>query len=242
MKNPDFVGVGFPKCGTSFFFKALSSHPEIYNNKFGKEIHFFSKPMSTYEDDDGSKYRSLFIDRSEGITGEYSPGILYYPNSIKKLKMASPNSKIIVMVRNPIDRCFSHFKHMKKNRVKNISAKNEKLLISNSIYPESVYSGLYHFSLSQLFMYFPKDQVLILQYEKFCQQFQNEMDKVCRFLEIKTHTFNQTIKQPDSYIHLDHLREDLIEFYEDDVRKFFIDFGKINELSAIDKSLWHDFL
>lgn len=241
MKKPDFIGVGFPKCGTSFFYDVLMEHPDVIHNQLSKEIHYFSKAMSTYDESDGEAYRAIFPNVLGKITGEYSPGTLYYPGSIAKTKKATPDSKIIVMIRNPIDRCLSHFKHMKKNRVKNISAKNETLLINNSIFPEAVYSGLYHFSLDQLFKHFNKDQVLILQYEKLCLYFESEMKKVCKFLEISDYNFNNSINLPDQYRDKDFLREDLKLFYEDDVNRLFSDFQRINEFSEIDLRYWKDF-
>ena len=241
MKSPDFVGVGFPKCGTSFFYSVLASHPDVLSNRFGKEMHFFSKPLEIYEKKHSDEYYGFFPRVDGKITGEYSPGTLYYPNSISKLNKAAPAAKIIVMIRNPIDRSFSHYKQMMKYRVKNISAQNKNLLINGSIYPESVYSGLYHFSLNQLFKYYDKSQVMIIQYEKFCVNFDKEMNKTCDFLEITRAKFNQTVRLPEIYEDKQHLRKDLKMFYEDDVRNLFKDYGKINQYSEIDIRFWGDF-
>jgi hypothetical protein len=241
MKNPDFVGVGFPKCGTSFFYKTLLTHPQIINNLSGKEIHFFSEPFTLLTEQKKQQYRKLFPNVKDKIVGEFSPGTLYYPNSIEKLKSTSPDCKIIVMLRNPIDRSFSHFKHMLKHRVNNIKPKNRELLVKNSIFPECIYSGLYHNGISNLLKSFDKEKVLLIQYERFCLSYHEEMQKVCNFLQIDSFAFKQKIALPQAYKDKEHLREQLALYYQEDVSMLFRDFKNINNFSNFELELWQDF-
>ena len=112
----DFVGVGFPKCGTSFLTKTLNKHPDISIPQ--KEIHYFWKLLPEFTEKDYQKYKELFKHK-KNLIGEFSPGILYCPNHIYHLHKALPNAKILVIVRNPIDRLLSHIKQVRKGR-KNI--------------------------------------------------------------------------------------------------------------------------
>ena len=57
-----------------------------------------------------TKYNSLFSDWiDESIIGEASVSYLFYPNVPERIKIYNDNSKIIIMLRNPIDRAFSHY-------------------------------------------------------------------------------------------------------------------------------------
>ena len=57
-----------------------------------------------------TKYNSLFSDWiDESIIGEASVSYLFYPNVPQRIKIYNDNSKIIIMLRNPIERAFSHY-------------------------------------------------------------------------------------------------------------------------------------
>ena len=57
-----------------------------------------------------TKYNSLFSDWiDESIIGEISVSYLFYPNVPERIKIYNDNSKIIIMLRNPIEEAFSHY-------------------------------------------------------------------------------------------------------------------------------------
>lgn len=236
MNYPYFVGVGFPKCGTSFLYREICKHPKI--DKYTKERHFFSKPFYKFSDNEIKTYLNKFD--SDKIVGEFSPGILYYPLNIKFLYKALKDkpTKLIVIIRNPIDRVHSHFKQLKKFRLKNINPQNAELFVKNSLYPEVIYSGLYYLQLNKLFRYFSKNRVIIVQYEKLCDNFIFEMKNLFRFLSVEEIELKNNTHAPTIY---GGFRDELKEYYEDDVRKLFDEYSSINRYSHIDKSLWSDF-
>jgi hypothetical protein len=132
---PDFIIIGAQKCGTSTLYKALLQHPNIVAPiniiaPIKKEIHFvdipqnYSKGTRWYKTHFPSNfYRNLYkkVLHREFITGESSPGYLYFPHVSKRMKALLPNVKIIVMLRNPVDRAYSHYVHIFRPLKENLS-------------------------------------------------------------------------------------------------------------------------
>ena len=125
---PDFLLVGAAKCGTSSLHAYLSQHPALYLPTRVKEPNYFAymdKPLSIRGPKDESilrafllkktvtdisVYRELFKEAEPWqLLGEASPRYLYYPDAANAIKKVIGNPKIIVVLRNPIDRAYSHF-------------------------------------------------------------------------------------------------------------------------------------
>ena len=112
----DFFIVGAPKAGTTSLYYYLNEHPEIVMST-QKETDFFSDEslqkqrlyygknrIETIE-----KYHALFRQKQDKIYGEASVSYLFYEDVPKKIKTYNPKAKIIIMLRNPTDRAFSHY-------------------------------------------------------------------------------------------------------------------------------------
>jgi len=113
----DFFIVGAPKAGTTSLYHYLNEHPEISMSS-QKEPDYFSDADIQNEGmyygknriDTIKKYHSLFDDNSESkLKGEGSVSYLFYKNVPQKIKTYNPEAKIIIMLRDPIDRAFSHY-------------------------------------------------------------------------------------------------------------------------------------
>lgn len=110
IKKPDFFIVGAPKCGTTALYEYLKSHPEIFMPKV-KEIHFFGSDLKfTNRNIDRKGYLSLFSSaQNEKRIGEASVWYLYSKKAAEEIRNFSTNSKIIIMLRNPIDMLYSNY-------------------------------------------------------------------------------------------------------------------------------------
>src|ERR1700733_8619605 len=118
--------VGAAKCGTTSLYEYLNQHPEIYMCPV-KEPHFFSNKVENLNKDlyrapePGKKYHtkvikdidvytSLFDDGAAyKIRGEASPSYLWDSDVAQKLYQYNPNAKIIIILRDPIDRLVSAY-------------------------------------------------------------------------------------------------------------------------------------
>lgn len=111
---PDFVIVGAQKCGTTSLHKALVQHPRIVR-PLVKEVHFFDRHWVEGLD----WYRSHFPLRAAlggRITGESSPSYMFHPLAPQRLQQVVPGAKLILLMRDPVKRAYSHYQ-MKQRRV-----------------------------------------------------------------------------------------------------------------------------
>jgi len=111
---PDFIVIGTQKGGTSSLLWNLGDHPQV-KRALEKEIHFFDLTFSRGLD----FYRSYFPLRLSGaISGEASPPYLFYPFVAERVAQALPNVKLIVLLRDPASRAYSHIQmDARKERV-----------------------------------------------------------------------------------------------------------------------------
>jgi hypothetical protein len=108
---PDFVVIGAPKCGTTFFYNLLVKHPHV-EHAACKEPNYFDLLF-----DEGTEwYRHCFPrprwkDGRETITGEATPSYLYHPHVPERMAEVIPQARLIALLRNPVDRTYSAYYH-----------------------------------------------------------------------------------------------------------------------------------
>ena len=104
---PDFLIIGAQKCGTSSLYWSLATHPQIVPAS-RKEVHFFDTPHKWFR---GLEfYRSHFPATEVGVlTGEASAYYLYHPLAARRAARVVPGAKLVVVLRNPVDRAYSDY-------------------------------------------------------------------------------------------------------------------------------------
>lgn len=113
---PDFLILGAQKAGTTSLYRYLSDHPGV-RPAARKEVHFFDVNY-----DRGERwYRSMFplrrtLTRESGegrglITGEASPYYLFHPLAPQRAAATVPAARLIVLLRDPVERAWSHYRH-----------------------------------------------------------------------------------------------------------------------------------
>jgi hypothetical protein len=116
--TPDLFIIGAPKSGTTSLYEYLKGHPEIYMSVV-KEPCYFARDLA--KDDSGNflvygrddrLYSDLFKDAADfKRRGEGSTRYLYSREAASLIKQASPDARIIAMIRNPIDMAHSLHAH-----------------------------------------------------------------------------------------------------------------------------------
>ena len=108
---PDFLVIGAQKAGSTSLYRYLTSHPSIRTPR-RKEVHFFDHAYGKGE----CWYRAQFPVRlrsaSNWLTGEASPYYLFHPHVPQRAARLVPHAKLIVVLRNPVDRAWSHYQHV----------------------------------------------------------------------------------------------------------------------------------
>lgn len=180
MNIPDFFIVGAPKSGTTSLYHYLKEHPDIFMPDI-KEVNFFSSNEITSQNlyyknqvviDNKDDYLNLFKNTNpEEITGESSVSYLFYPEVAKKIKKFNPNAKIIIVLRNPVYRAFSHYLMdfnegyfdksfgdiFNKKSSEQIKSKQFKLFF------QQVFElGLYYSQVKRYLEVFPRENVFII--------------------------------------------------------------------------------
>ena len=106
---PDFLIIGTQRGGTTSLYNYLTEHPKIAPARV-KEVHYFSVNYGKGLD----WYRSFFP-RTRGlrrrITGEASPYYIFHPHSPGRARELLPDVKLIALLRDPVARAFSHYRH-----------------------------------------------------------------------------------------------------------------------------------
>ena len=184
---PDFVIIGAQKCGTTTLYNTLTRHPSV-GAASRKEVHFFDN-----EHDRGALwYRSHFPlaferwrHRHAGlkfVAGEASPYYLFHPHAPARCQALLPETRLIAILRNPVDRAYSHYHHAVRRGFETlpfeeaiekeddrVSGEHKRMLAD----PHYVSSAHQHFSyvsrgfyLDQLCAWlrvFPREQLLVVQ-------------------------------------------------------------------------------
>jgi hypothetical protein len=171
---PDFVIIGAQKAGTTSLYRYLTGHPNV-GGATKKEVHFFDRSYDKGMD----WYLAHFPERGEfTVVGESSPSYLFHPDVPERLRRTLPHAKLIVLLRNPVDRAYSQYQ-MRLRRVGEDSfeeAIDEELtrLPSNGELPgpekgHHAYlpRGVYADQLRRWLAVFPREQFLVLHSEAF---------------------------------------------------------------------------
>jgi hypothetical protein len=176
LKGPDFIGIGAQRAGTSWLYNCLKEHPEIFMPR--KEVHYFDKLHKTHDID---WYLNIFKGPDDKqISGEITPDYMYHQDTIKEIHSNFPDTKLIIILRNPIERSHSAFSLFKSHgRFKNMTfeeaLKAEPFLLEQS---------LYYKQLENVYRYFKREQVLIKLYEDISNKPLEFYQSVCEFLQI----------------------------------------------------------
>ncbi|MDQ3741133.1 MAG: sulfotransferase domain-containing protein [Actinomycetota bacterium] len=174
---PDFIGVGALLSGTGWWYERLLEHPAIQPPTTGPEpLHFFERfctePMG---DDDVARYHAHFPREPGTIRGEFTSRYLYDAWTLPLLRRAAPDAKLLVSVRDPIERYLSALSY----RIAETESDEDAPYMT-----DAVHRGRYASQLRALLAFFPREQVLVLQYERFRLQPLEEYRRTLRFLGV----------------------------------------------------------
>ena len=177
---PDFVGVGVQRCGTTWWFRTLLRHPRIRAaNDRQKELHFFDRFCAEeLRDEHVAAYHALFRRRRRQRAGEWTPRYMFDPWTPPLLKRAAPDARLLVMLRDPIERLRSGFAH----RLARVPGGPTDL---NAI--DAIDRGRFATQLERLHRHFDPERVLVLQYERCRLHGTEEYKRTLRFLDLPDH-------------------------------------------------------
>lgn len=186
-KLPDFVIVGAQKCGTTSLDKNLRQHPQIMMPFLIKEIHFFNQHWDRNKDVNWYKGHFKNID---GVCGEATPAYIYFSQYHKRIYDTIPDAKLILALRNPVNRAYSQWNHKKYYYTAHKSFPEiiKQELKKDNLVPQKddlLKRGFYIDQINSLLKYYPREQLHIIISERMRSNMQEEYNRIFDFLGIK---------------------------------------------------------
>ena len=204
--SPDYLIIGAQKAGTTALHRFLNQHPLALgpneNVPRSGEIHYFDDNFDKGE----AWYQACFFEKPtpDYITGDKSPYYLFHPLVAKRVYDLYPHIKLIIVLRNPIDRAYSHYwfnvrlgNEPLKSFEKALSAETERLANEEEkFYRDPLYQSTKHRFFSYLarsryveqlkrwLAYFPLEQIHIVDAADLRDQPQETLNDVFAFLDL----------------------------------------------------------
>lgn len=207
LSGPNFLIIGQAKCGTTSLYTYLTQHPQILP-PIRREINFWNRE-STY-----SKGINWYLahfpsvaSEEKLITGEATTTYLDSYKAAQRLFQFFPNTKLIILLRNPVERVFSHY-YMNSYRYGwdnrslkeaifselDMLSQEPKVDLHSQVYATNgfyITRSTYIESVKQWMEIFPKEQFLILKSEDFFANPEAIVNQVFKFLEVKPYQLQE---------------------------------------------------
>ncbi|MGL5938805.1 MAG: sulfotransferase domain-containing protein [Waterburya sp.] len=210
--KPNFVIVGFMKCGTTSLYDYISQHPKILP-ACRKEIMYFNNKILNKLDIDWYQANFPYIpDNSGYITGEASTLYVQYKSAAERLYKYFPNTKIIIVIRDPVARSISHYFFMKKlgynippfeDLIKESIIEIDNMKdINNGIDGKIgiITSSLYSFYIKNWVELFGKDKILIVNAKTLSSRVNFALNRIYEFLDVSSYEiFEKDMKNVGEY-------------------------------------------
>ena len=209
MRAANLFCIGCPKSGTTTLFKILCQHSQIHTPKF-KEPFFFNN--SNYQNGIDWYANTYYDDiKNEKWVLDFTPSYLYSDEALYRINEYSKGKdlKFIVMLRNPVERAYSHYLHTSRDGLEDldfndaIQAESERLLnyennLLSQLKYSYIYQSLYHKHLSKYFESFGRNNFFVINYDSQLldkSEFKLMISDLQNFLEIKIENLNIEIKE-----------------------------------------------
>ena len=176
----DFIGLGAQKSGTSWAYTCLYEHPEVCTPI--KELHFFSRPR--YENGISWYEKHFASCDTKKKKGEWSTSYLYSDVAAERIHAHYPHTKLLMILRNPIDRAYSQYRNaIRAGEISKGMSFSEYKRNEKSVYEQ----GLYAAQIERFLTYFKREQLYIAVYEDIRKDPVAFMREIYLFLGIDPH-------------------------------------------------------
>ena len=181
-KKVDFIGAGDQRSGSHWIFSCLKEHPEVCTSS-RKETRFFDT-YSLYKKGIDYYYKEFFSQCNKNKTiGEYSPSYIYNKKAPRRIKKNLPNIKIIISIRNPVEKIYSLYWYNRRSGTGSTLIYNsfEEVLKSNQNFLER---GKYYKRIKGFYNQFKKDQILIMNFDNLKNNPKDFISKIYAFINV----------------------------------------------------------
>jgi Sulfotransferase domain len=209
--QPEFLMIGVSRCGTTSMFEALSAHPQTVRPVRNKGIYYFDLNYhhgQAWYRGHWPITRSVRRRTADGgglVAFEASGYYIFHPSALSRVARDLPAVKLLVMLRDPVERAYSAYKHEYAGGFERVETFEEALELEDErLAGESErmrldpryesfshrhhayrHRGHYAEQLERVFALFPRTQVHIVQSEGYFGQSAQEYHRVLEFLGVK---------------------------------------------------------
>ncbi len=158
---PDFVGIGAQRSGTSWWYRGVEAHPLVAAvEDQPKELHYFNRFWrGDVPADFATQYQQLFPRPEGALAGEWTPRYMQDFWTPPLLAQAAPRAKLLAILRDPVER----FRSGVERTIRRSPDGRPIDLVHVS---DALARGLYAAQLRRVLDHFPREQILILQFER----------------------------------------------------------------------------
>lgn len=203
--------VGAPKAGTTSLHFYLQQHPDVCMSVIKEPNYFTAKEVQKLYYDISpinceDEYHSNFTEPNSKVIGEGSVSYLFYPEVAQKIYEYNPTSKILIILRNPVQRAFSHYLMDYGLGLCNISLEKiiDNPLKYQHFYQQFIDLGMYYQQIKRYLDVFGHDKVKVMFYDDMKIDADLFIKQVFSFLSITSVDINMTVrnkfKQPANRI------------------------------------------
>jgi hypothetical protein len=209
---PDYLIIGAARAGTTSLHAQIELNPDVLPSR-RQEVHFFDSPRYL----NGSDYYRLYFPfrlrarwqaMRRGLrprTGESSPYALFHPHAAERVRALLPNARLIVLLRDPVDRAHSDWAMRRRQGAEPLSfeeavAEEERIaadelerLVADPTYESPrlrqyayLARGIYADQLARWFAVFPREQLLIIQSEAYRRDVPGTLLRVWAHLGVRS--------------------------------------------------------
>lgn len=208
--EPDFLVIGAPKAGTTALHASLALHPQLFLSAVKEPKYFLSDgappngatggggpgDRQTHGEHiwDPTAYAALFTDApAASVRGEATPFYLHDLAAQRRIAAALPAVKCIAVVREPVDRAYSNWAHLRSAGLEDIPdfvaacrAQDARRAMGWAPFWHYVDLGLYGRQVTHLFSLVDPERVLLIRYRDLHDEPVATLDRVCAFLGVQT--------------------------------------------------------
>jgi hypothetical protein len=194
IERVDFIVAGAQKSGTTALHYFLEKHPNITMGD-QQEIHFFDdEAMFVDQVDYKQLHKHYPLLAPSIIAGDCTPSYIYYEPAAERIWKYNPKIKLLVLLRNPVERAFAHWNMQRFKGREPLdffdAVREEKTRIAGAPPTEArrfayVDRGFYAQQLERLFGFFPREQVKIVKFEEFNDKQRQTLASIFSFLGLE---------------------------------------------------------
>jgi len=175
---PDFIIAGPQKCATTWLYECLREHPEVLLPDTDS-VHYFDMHYSRGE----GWYRDHFGSYDgEAMVGEETPSYIRDDMAPKRISRTIPDAKILFVLRNPVDRAFSHYWHEKSKD--KMSFEFSEVFENYDLYNDWVVPGLYNRHIERYLEHIPSENLKLLFFDDLVDNDWAYLQDVYEFLDV----------------------------------------------------------